>query len=176
MNFKEYEEKAITTRVYSPKVALPYVVLGLCGETGEFFEKLLKVEARDLVLKEIGDILWYSAAIRVELNLDPIEWPSAKGMDKNAGFLIQANVGVIAEQMKKYLRDDWNEEEPMKELSEDRKQKNHEALTIILQNLQSMAGKYFNVSLEAIAEDNIKKLAKRKANNCLHGSGDSDIR
>ena len=40
MNYKEYEAKANQTPIYNPKVAIPYVVIGLAGEMGETFEKM----------------------------------------------------------------------------------------------------------------------------------------
>lgn len=172
MDFKEYEERAITTRVYSPKVAMPYVVLGLCGESGEFFEKLLQQENdEDLVKKEIGDCLWYAAAIRVELGLPEIMWPCIEEMGQDDGFVIQAHIGIIAEQMKKYLRDDWKEDIHV-ELSQERKEKIHAALVVVLTRLQAITHHLFKVPLMDIAKENIEKLAKRKQENKIHGSGD----
>lgn len=170
MNFQEYEEKAITTKVYAEEVAKPYVVLGLCGEFGEFVEKLYKKVSPDLILKEVGDILWYSAAIRVELDLKPLEWPAVGEMNEDALFEMQEKIGVIAEQMKKYLRDDWKEGET--EFPEERKEKIHSALKDILVELQCLAAKGFGKDLQTIAAENIEKLAKRKEEGKIHGSGD----
>ena len=69
MTYKEYEVKAITTKCYADEVAIPYVVIGLNGEIGEFCEKIEQEAKEDLVIKELGDIFWYMAGIRVELNL-----------------------------------------------------------------------------------------------------------
>lgn len=173
MTFKEYAEKAITTRVYSPKVALPYVVLGLCGETGEFFEKLAeeKVDS-ELAKKEIGDVLWYCAAICVELKLPMLDWPITTPLAQIEGLLITANMGAVAEQMKKYLRDDWKEDEEV-DLPEERKEKIRTALEYLLSSFQAMAVTCFNEDLSSIAAANIEKLAKRKENGMLHGSGDT---
>ena len=55
MNFQEYEQKAITTKCYSDEVAISYVTLGLCGEVGEFIEKVRNQADKELVLKELGD-------------------------------------------------------------------------------------------------------------------------
>lgn len=176
MNFKEYEDQAMSTRQYPASLAFPYVVLGLCGETGEFFEKIMAAATRDLILKEIGDILWYTAAIRVELELKPFEWPTVTGgVEGDTGFCIQKEVGIVAEQMKKYIRDDWKENSVVA-FPEERKEKIHAALSNILQHLQDITSFYFAETLENIAEANIKKLAIRKEHNCIHGSGDETIR
>lgn len=73
MNYKEYEVKATNqTPIYNPKEAIPYVVIGLAGEMGETFEKMKDEANIEDVALEIGDMMWYLAMIRIELNL-PIE-------------------------------------------------------------------------------------------------------
>lgn len=84
MNLKEYQEKAITTKIYDPSVAIPYCVLGITGEAGEVAEKVKKYLRDDFenyqnntmpedkkqeISKEIGDVLWYLAALCDELGL-----------------------------------------------------------------------------------------------------------
>ena len=79
LTFNEYQEKAITTKVYPGGLAIPYVTLGLVGEAGEVAEKVKKIirdksgimsEEDKLELgKEIGDVLWYAAALADELGL-----------------------------------------------------------------------------------------------------------
>jgi len=80
MNFTEYQNKAITTKIYKPEVALAYVTLGITGEAGEVAEKVKKIirddngvvsEAKKVeISKELGDVLWYLAAMCDELGLD----------------------------------------------------------------------------------------------------------
>lgn len=85
MDFKEYQEKAITTKIYDPSVALPYCILGLTGEAGEVAEKVKKIlrdkfdfyqqgiitdTDKEELSKELGDVLWYIAATCDELGLD----------------------------------------------------------------------------------------------------------
>ncbi|MCR4314458.1 MAG: nucleoside triphosphate pyrophosphohydrolase family protein [Candidatus Uhrbacteria bacterium] len=81
MNFSEYQEKASTTALY-PSVGnnLYYPALGLGGEVGEVLNKIKKVmrdhggtvsnEYREMLRGELGDVLWYVAALARELNLD----------------------------------------------------------------------------------------------------------
>ena len=82
MNFKDYQEKAMTTAVYPGKGEgnWIYATLGLCGEAGEISEKIKKAirddggamsdERRAAIRKELGDVLWYIAALCSELGLN----------------------------------------------------------------------------------------------------------
>ena len=81
MNFKEYQQKAQTTAVYPNLGNNPfYPALGLGGETGEVLNKVKKImrdhdgkitdEYREILKAELGDVLWYIAALSNELNLD----------------------------------------------------------------------------------------------------------
>ena len=81
MNLSEYQNKASTTALY-PNVGknLYYPALGLGGEVGEVLNKVKKVmrdhggtvtdEYREILQKELGDVLWYVAALASELGLD----------------------------------------------------------------------------------------------------------
>jgi NTP pyrophosphatase (non-canonical NTP hydrolase) len=80
MTFDEYQAGAMSTAVY-PRIGdnLTYPVLGLCGEAGEIAEKVKKIHRddggvihprkRDELAKELGDQLWYLAAVASELEL-----------------------------------------------------------------------------------------------------------
>lgn len=73
MTFEEYDNIAAQTAVYPHSVeglnGLEYIALGLCGESGEFADKLKKIlrdkggvlsdEDRYAMVKELGDVLWY---------------------------------------------------------------------------------------------------------------------
>ncbi len=81
MEFNEYQKLAIKTAVY-PCVGKNFVypTLGLAGEAGEVAEKVKKVfrdsngemtaEQKELLVKELGDVLWYVSAIAHELGTD----------------------------------------------------------------------------------------------------------
>lgn len=81
MNFSEYQKESRKTAVY-PVVGQSYVypLLGLLGETGEVAEKIKKIfrdegqvltdEKREMLKKELGDVLWYLAQLSTELGLD----------------------------------------------------------------------------------------------------------
>jgi hypothetical protein len=173
MNYKEYESKAITTRVYDPAVAIPYVALGLTGEMGELYEKIQNGASVEETSKEAGDVLWYLAAIRVELNLKEVtEWPVTNNIEPDP-FVLVVNAGKIAEQCKKYLRDDWKP--GCCTFPEKRKEVVEESWNEILYALTYLAGsKFFNEKgIEVIAKENNEKLASRAKRNEIHGSGDN---
>jgi NTP pyrophosphatase (non-canonical NTP hydrolase) len=78
MNFKEYQKAAKETAMYPEVYSVIYPTLGLNGEAGEVAEKVKKflrdgtsLEAlREVLSKELGDVLWYVAAICSDLELD----------------------------------------------------------------------------------------------------------
>ncbi len=80
MRFEEYEKLAAETAIYPDRGKnLIYPVLGLSGESGEVAEKVKKLirdknysidtEFIDSIKKELGDVLWYVAAICFELGI-----------------------------------------------------------------------------------------------------------
>ena len=81
MDFNDYQKKAWETAIYPNKGNnIIYPTLGIGGETGEVLEKIKKilrdekseisVEKKEELIKEIGDILWYIAALSTELKLN----------------------------------------------------------------------------------------------------------
>lgn len=175
MEYKEYEEKCNDAKLYSDEVAIGYVTLGLCGELGELYEKISQEELGELGRKEIGDMLWYLAMMRRELNLSFIEkWPVAEEGLKIDPFVLVVEVGKIAEQVKKFMRDDWVPGQK-NTFPEKRKEIVEKSWTSIVEMLSSLAKDKdtFNSSIEEIANENIEKLASRKQRNVIHGSGDN---
>lgn len=74
MTLDEYQDLAIESAVYDPKFAIVYPALKLSGEAGEVSEKVGKrlrdmdgdltdPEWQDALAKELGDVLWYIAAL-----------------------------------------------------------------------------------------------------------------
>lgn len=80
MDFNEYQKKALETAAYSDSYAIIYPALKLSGEAGEVSEKVGKI-LRDKggnfktegfvedIKKELGDVLWYIAAMASDLGL-----------------------------------------------------------------------------------------------------------
>lgn len=70
MDLNEYQTAARSTAVYPRSKAVVYPALGICGESGEFADKVKKhlrgdykldaIKKYELAL-ELGDVLWYIA-------------------------------------------------------------------------------------------------------------------
>lgn len=79
MDFNTYQQQAATTAVYPESAKYVYPTLGLCGEAGEVAEKIKKVirdnggvfteEKKKEIIKEVGDVLWYIAALLSDLGV-----------------------------------------------------------------------------------------------------------
>lgn len=80
MRFSDYQHLSQKTAIYPNKGNnLPYVVIGLAGETGEVAEKVKKVlrdkdgkideKTREEIKGEIGDVLWYLAQVASECGI-----------------------------------------------------------------------------------------------------------
>lgn len=80
MNFKEYQKLSRKTAIYPNKDNnFVYATLGLVGEAGEVAEKIKKIfrdnngildeERKQVLKKELGDVLWYLAQLSTELGL-----------------------------------------------------------------------------------------------------------
>lgn len=73
-DFDDYQEKAMSTRLASSDET--YALLGLSGEVGELHSHIAKVIRDDqkvdleYVSKELGDILWFIAAIASDAGLN----------------------------------------------------------------------------------------------------------
>lgn len=81
LGMNKYQDLAVLTRMYPVELVAVYPVLGLCGETGEVAEKIKKwvrdggwpkpltAENKELLKKELGDVLWYLAVLAYDLGL-----------------------------------------------------------------------------------------------------------
>ena len=73
MTFDEYQKFARETAIYPEECKITYPTLGLCGEAGEVAEKVKKNirdgKALDGVGLELGDVLWYIAALADDLGV-----------------------------------------------------------------------------------------------------------
>lgn len=78
MELNEYQEKAAKAAFYE-KNDLVYLALGIAGEGGEVADHMKKVmrddygritdERREILIKELGDVLWYVSKMAGELNV-----------------------------------------------------------------------------------------------------------
>lgn len=111
MNFSQYQDAALGTASYPDKgVNMVYPALGLVGEAGEAADKIKKfyrnsgglMSAREMTFgqrrelaKEIGDVLWYIAALAYEIdfpmeeiavmNIEKLQDRHARGVIKSEG-------------------------------------------------------------------------------------------
>jgi len=81
LEFSDYQAQASKTAIYDEADVVTYPALGLVSEAGEVAGKVKKImrdqkgqfmlpENRAAVGKEIGDVLWYIAALCSDLGLD----------------------------------------------------------------------------------------------------------
>jgi NTP pyrophosphatase (non-canonical NTP hydrolase) len=87
LDFTEYQRASAATMIYPHALehdvaGLMYVALGLAGEAGELANKIKKMyrdgidhdshwpDKRESLIKELGDVLWYAAAMASELDAD----------------------------------------------------------------------------------------------------------
>lgn len=75
MTFKEYQASAFSTALETAKNT-SYMVMGLCGESGEIANKSKKVIRdnkdwnREDLISELGDVLWYVAGMATLHNIE----------------------------------------------------------------------------------------------------------
>ena len=77
--FEEYQSRANATAIYPKEHSIIYPSLGLTGEAGEVAVKVKKVlrddngelsdDKRTELIKEVGDVLWYIAALCRDLEV-----------------------------------------------------------------------------------------------------------
>lgn len=91
MKFSEYEDTAKQTAIYPSTHRILYPALGMAGEAGEVANKVKKIirdgvdaqpeDWREQLAGEIGDVLWYCAALAHDINI-PLSVIAAKNRDK----------------------------------------------------------------------------------------------
>ena len=93
MTMLRYQDKAVSTAIYGEGSKINYPILGLVGEAGELANKYKKVlrddngilseDKRQALIDELGDVLWYCAALAQDLdtNLDVV---AQKNLEKLA--------------------------------------------------------------------------------------------
>jgi len=104
MTFKDYQQQAVKTAIYGAGNTILYPALGLGNEAGEVLGKIKKVlrdnggdftpELSAKIGDEIGDVLWYMAALcrDLSLNLDDIAQNNIqKLLDRQARNVIQGS-------------------------------------------------------------------------------------
>ena len=91
MDFGEYQKEAEKFMIYPGDKKITYPILGLVSEAGEVADKYKKIirdkngqmidEDRVEMLKEIGDVLWYLAAICTDIGM-PLDHAALMNLQK----------------------------------------------------------------------------------------------
>jgi hypothetical protein len=124
----------------------------------------------DRLIKELGDVLWYYAAICRDvwpdngLAMATLCLPTTERAWSPADITVA--VGMCSEAMKKCIRDDSGQWTPA------RRSKLQQALMNLGYALHGCCLTY-KLDIIAVCQANIAKLYKRKAAGTLHGSGDN---
>ncbi len=174
MKLNEYQTGAKATAIYPGELIYP--ALGLCGEIGELCQASDYGDEEE-IKKEIGDVLWYVANVASDSGLKLSEimrrktFPTtdkiwfAHGDYALDGIILAG--GVIAENVKKTLRDDAGV------LCENRRRNIKKALKEIVTHLNLVCWDCCSeVQLEDCAKANIAKLQSRQERGKLTGDGD----
>ena len=75
VDFNSYQRSAVTTAIYPDQHKITYPALGMAGEAGEVANKVKKIMRdgtfdREAIADEVGDCLWYIAALSRDLNIN----------------------------------------------------------------------------------------------------------
>lgn len=182
MTLNQYQKKAITTKSYDNSVAIPYIVLGICGEAAELYEKIVEGDTLEgnleLLSKEIGDVAWYLAGWAEEnglkfeniAKLNTIQSSEGQVSIHHLNDQLVLYSGQIAEYTKKALRDNFDETSvgvyPAEKLA-----KVNIAVANLLETIKGITF-YFLLNFDEILEQNIEKLKSRAKRGVIGGSGD----
>lgn len=174
MKLDEYQTLAKKTAIYPGELVYP--ALGLCGEIGELLNAIGGGD--DEIPKEIGDVLWYVANMAADAGLTLSEVMGRKTFPNHnhivyveEDYVIDEIIlagGVVAENVKKTLRDDGGK------LCDRRRTNIKKALKIIVRELNLLCWITDDcVQLTTCAKDNIAKLQSRQTRGKLTGDGDN---
>lgn len=190
MKLTEYVEKSRSVAMYhdkSPFANFTYPALGLAGEIGETIDKLTSVSVpKNEVIKELGDILWYTVNTPIDAGLDFLDLVDimtdsvlpvttftelgnklAYGNDARSSLIrLPIYVGRITEIAKKMIRDSSGNLPP-------------EKLPIVKDSICQILLCLFDIcyqwsiNMDDVAQANIDKLFSRRDRGVLSGSGDN---
>ena len=174
MQLHTYQQAASATAVYPRHLRVLYPTLGLAGEVGELIEALEDRDADGTVdpavlIGEFGDVCWYIAALSADLGV-PLggsgihPTPDAVAAPLSSPSALAVTVGVIAEQVKKTVRDHQGN------MPAARLRTVEGQLSRLLGQLTAAAAGC-GLRLEDVLDANVAKLTSRKQRGQLHGDG-----
>lgn len=168
LDFQQYREDIKKFVTYPATLTVIYPTLGLVGELGE----LSFADTDDTYIKELGDVMWYIAALSNDLNVTHEEMLQFRSEKISINHL--QLVSKITELVKKWLRGD--DSINTLTLGSDRRNK------IIKHLLQLLYGLYTSsihtsidcrYTLQEAMHCNIDKLNSRLHRDCIKGDGDN---
>lgn len=167
-----YQSGAKATAIYPLPVNYP--ALGIAGEMCECLVKIISGADDEEVIKEIGDVLWYTANVAADCGLTLSEVAGVEYFNDLPGYPAEASierkllegVGEVCETVKKAIRDNKGEFDPP------RLAKVKNGLYVILNALKEFCFEY-DRTLEEAADRNLQKLRSRQERGVLQGSGDN---
>lgn len=221
MLLNDYQREASGTAIYPGRMSphgLMYCALKMNGEAGELADHIviakvqegflpgaigLRPERLSLIIKEVGDVMWYLAAMADELETDlnfifggePIIFENNILAIDTEALVLNAVVGQIAEQIGKAMRDDGygmpasyprgvlrQSDTPVVTYGDAGPVQMHltvdrrsKILTHMREAMQSLKNicAEMDITIQLAMDINIRKLAARKAKGTLSGSGDN---
>ena len=143
------------------KFPFHYFAHGIIEECGEVFEEIENGSDNQIILKELGDVLWYVTAFCIETEIS-IEW---RELDHDVQIHnLMLNASRLSGRVKKSMRKDKSLQDFIP------------AMTIHLQNIindvSAICSKY-NTTIFKVSELNIKKLTKRAKLGTIRGDGNN---
>ncbi len=161
-----------------------YPTMGLAGEVGELLDKLHEDTDSAEIVKEMGDVLWYTMSLCIDADIEfgwcnqtftefaKTTWGTETCQTVTEEEISEAMrrlpiiVGGVCEIVKKTFRDNEGV------LLANKRLELTGLLGVILRYLY-VIGAYESVTLDVVAEANIGKLTSRRDRGVLHGDGDN---
>lgn len=163
INMEGYKEEALKTAFY-PNMGsnIEYPVIAVLEESIEIFEKIEINASKEEIVKELGDLLWYTAMIFHEFK-KPFVFNKIDGYITPSRFIIHS--GNLASILKKTLRDNNGD------FTEDKLKEFFSIIDLML-SFVSNVSLQLGFELQDVARINIDKINDRIKRGTLQGSGD----
>jgi NTP pyrophosphatase (non-canonical NTP hydrolase) len=172
LHLDEYRTKAYATAIY--KDVEIYPILGIVNEVGEFCQKLLGPRDTEELKAELGDIMWYAAALAFDFGFSLNKCTegvteTSSAITDLADFKMLFAATELAGRYKKILRGDYDTDE--------------NAMSDALSDLQSNVGRIvvcvyeicdiLEITMDDVTQANLDKLQDRQERGVLQGDGDN---
>lgn len=192
MDANEYQRRAMETAVYPRKThlgAILYCALGLAGEIGELVNEAKRLirddqgkwtlQRRARMIEELGDILWYVAALchehekpmnifmPLDIEVDTLQIP-ANGVE--AALYLASQMVVKAGYIHRELKDGILDRVRGYTF---RNAEMVQATISVLMRLIIKMTETLDTSLGHVMEENLRKLEDRARRNVVKGEGDN---